>query len=211
MALIQVAMEVPDDIALLIDAGELIRRGGVVRDASGHIVKHLKEVDLPDAAEGAEMTQKALAMAKQYKYPLIGIGIAAVAAIGGVVAYKLTTKQKNDADKKLSEDAVAFNEAMTRYLDSIKDGNLNEGDLEGIIRQVDGLREGLDGKTVTHDIDGGQLETLVDMLRTYTEKLAAANGASLREAPSVEDAGEYGNVILLRHYLGEQQRILQAV
>ena len=210
MALIQVAMEVPDDIALLIDAGELIRRGGVVRDASGHIVNHLKEVDLPDAAEGAEMAQKALAMAKQYKYPLIGIGIAAVAAIGGVVAYKLTTKQKNDADKKLSEDAVAFNEAMTRYLDSIKAGNLNEGDLEGIIRQVDGLREGLDGKTVTLDLDGGQLETLVDMLRTYTEKLAAANGASLREAPSVEDAGEYGNVILLRHYLGEQQRILQA-
>lgn len=210
MALIQVAMEVPDDIALLIDAGELIRRGGVVRDASGHIVKHLKEVDLPDAAEGAEMAQKALAMAKQYKYPLIGIGIAAVAAIGGVVAYKLTTKQKNDADKKLSEDAVAFNEAMARYLDSIKAGNLNEGDLEGIIRQVDGLREGLDGKTVTLDLDGGQLETLVDMLRTYTEKLAAANGASLREAPSVEDAGEYGNVILLRHYLGEQQRILQA-
>lgn len=210
MALIQVAMEVPDDIALLIDAGELIRRGGVVRDASGHIVKHLKEVDLPDAAEGAEMAQKALAMAKQYKYPLIGIGIAAVAAIGGVVAYKLTTKQKNDADKKLSEDAVAFNEAMTRYLDSIKAGNLNEGDLEGIIRHVDGLREGLDGKTVTLDLDGGQLETLVDMLRTYTEKLAAANGVSLREAPSVEDAGEYGNVILLRHYLGEQQRILQA-
>ncbi|MCF6413495.1 hypothetical protein I7648_07240 [Collinsella tanakaei] len=210
MALIQVAMEVPDDIALLIDAGELIRRGGVVRDASGHIVKHLKEVDLPDAAEGAEMAQKALAMANQYKYPLIGIGIAAVAAIGGVVAYKLTTKQKNDADKKLSEDAVAFNEAMTRYLDSIKAGDLNEGDLEGIIRQVDGLREGLDGKTVTLDLDGGQLETLVDMLRTYTEKLAAANGASLREAPSVEDAGEYGNVILLRHYLGEQQRILQA-
>lgn len=210
MALIQVAMEVPDDIALLIDAGELIRRGGVVRDASGHIVKHLKEVDLPDVAEGAEMAQKALAMAKQYKYPLIGIGIAAVAAIGGVVAYKLTTKQKNDADKKLSEDAVAFNEAMTRYLDSIKAGNLNEGDLEGIIRQVDGLREGLDGKTVTLDLDGGQLETLVDMLRTYTEKLAVANGASLREAPSVEDAGEYGNVILLRHYLGEQQRILQA-
>lgn len=210
MALIQVAMEVPDDIALLIDAGELIRRGGVVRDASGHIVKHLKEVDLPNAAEDAEMAQKVLAMAKQYKYPLIGIGIAAVAAIGGVVAYKLTTKQKNDADKKLSEDAVAFNEAMTRYLDSIKAGNLNEGDLEGITRQVDGLREGLDGKTVTLDLDGGQLETLVDMLRTYTEKLAAANGASLREAPSVEDAGEYGNVILLRHYLGEQQRILQA-
>ena len=210
MALIQVAMEVPDDIALLIEAGELIRRGGVVRDASGHIVKHLKEVDLPDPAESAEIAKKALAMAKQYKYPLIGIGIAAVAAIGGVVAYKLTTKQKHDAEKKLSEDAVAFNDAMTRYLDSIKAGNLNEADLNGVISQVDNLREGLDGKTVTLDLDGGQLETLVEMLRAYTGKLAAANGAKLQDAPSVEDAGEYGNVILLRHYLGEQQRILQA-
>lgn len=210
MALIQVAMEVPDDIALLIDAGELVRRGGVVRDASGHIVKHLKEVDLPDAAESAEIAQKALAMAKQYKYPLIGIGIAAVAAIGGVVAYKLTTKQQYDAEKRLSKDAIAFNDAMSKYLDSIKTGNLNEDDLVGIIGQVDGLRDGLDGKTVTLDLNGGQLETLVDMLRSYTEKLAAANGAFPREVPSVEDAGEYGNVILLRHYLGEQQRILQA-
>ena len=181
-----------------------------MRDASGHIVKHLKEVDLPNKAESAEIAQKALALAKQYKYPLIGVGIAAVVAIGGVVAYKLWTKQKDDAESELSKEAAAFNEAMGNYLNSIKSGNLNEADLAGIISQVDSMTDDMDGKKVTIDFDKKQLGTLVEMLKTYTEKLAYANDIELVPAPSIENAGEFGNVILLRHYLGEQQRILEA-
>lgn len=44
MALIQVALEVPDDVYVALLNGDLIRRGGVVRDATGQIVVHLKEV-----------------------------------------------------------------------------------------------------------------------------------------------------------------------
>jgi len=38
MALIQVALEVPDDVYVALLNGDLIRRGGVVRDATGQIV-----------------------------------------------------------------------------------------------------------------------------------------------------------------------------
>lgn len=210
MALIQVAMEVPEEIALGLATGDLVRRGGVVRDTAGHIVKHLNEVDLPDPAESAALAQKAAALAKRYKYPLIGIGIAVLAAVGGVIAYKVSTNKAEEADKKLSEEAEAFNEAMGRYLNSVSEGRLSKEDLLKVIEKVDDLQTGLDEKTMALELDAKQLRALVGMMRAYTEKLAEANDIDLKEEPATKNAGEYVDVILLRHYLGEQQRILEA-
>ena len=67
MALMQVELEVPDDVYMALLNGDLIRRGGVVRDAAGQIVIHLKEVGVVDEEAGKAVAAKAAAMAKQNK------------------------------------------------------------------------------------------------------------------------------------------------
>ena len=46
----QVAFDVPKEIALGLASGEYVQYGGVVRDAAGHIVKHLEPVNVSNAA-----------------------------------------------------------------------------------------------------------------------------------------------------------------
>ena len=49
----QVAFDVPKEIALGLASGEYVQYGGVVRDAAGHIVKHLEPADVSNDANKA--------------------------------------------------------------------------------------------------------------------------------------------------------------
>ena len=231
MALIQVELEVPDDVYMALLNGDLIRRGGVVRDAAGQIVIHLKEVGAVDEEAGKAVAAKAAAMAKQNKalikqnqqlaeraamlakqnkVILIGVGVvAAAAAVGGAIAHVIKGCKKKE-DELLSEVESSFNAAMKTYLDSLRGGELNEVALAEVIANVDEVKNGLDGGTLTIDFTDGQLDALVAMLKDYTERLAKANKVELMDPPTSYSTEEASNVILLRHYLGEQQRILKA-
>ena len=231
MALMQVELEVPDDVYMALLNGDLIRRGGVVRDAAGQIVIHLKEVGAVDEEAGKAVAAKAAAMAKQNKalikqnqqlaeraamlakqnkVILIGVGVvAAAAAVGGAIAHVIKGCKKKE-DELLSEVESSFNAAMKTYLDSLRGGELNEVALAEVIANVDEVKNGLDGGTLTIDFTDGQLDALVAMLKDYTERLAKANKVELMDPPTSYSTEEALNVILLRHYLGEQQRILKA-
>ena len=231
MALIQVALEVPDDVYVALLNGDLIRRGGVVRDATGQIVVHLKEVGLVDEEAGKAAAGKAAAMAKQNKallrqnqqlaeraaqlarqnkVILIGVGVvAAAAAVGGAIVHVVKGRKEKGAES-LSEVEKSFNAAMKSYLDSLRKGKLNEEALAAVVANVDEVKTGLNDGTLTIDFTDGQLDALVTMLKDYTERLAAAKGLELAEHASTDKNVEASNVILLSHYLGEQQRILQA-
>lgn len=233
MALIQVALEVPDDVYVALLNGDLIRRGGVVRDATGQIVVHLKEVGLVDEEAGKAAAGKAAAMAKQNKallrqnqqlaeraaqlarqnkVILIGVGVgvvAAAAAVGGAIVHVVKGRKEKGAES-LSEVEKSFNAAMKSYLDSLRKGKLNEEALAAVVANVDEVKTGLNDGTLTIDFTDGQLDALVTMLKDYTERLAVANGMERAEPPSTDKNVEASNVILLSHYLGEQQRILQA-
>lgn len=231
MALIQVALEVPDDVYVALLNGDLIRRGGVVRDAAGQIVVHLKEVGPVDEEAGKVVAAKAAAMAKQNKallrqnqqlaeraaqlarqnkVILIGVGVvAAAAAVGGAIVHVVKGRKENEAES-LSEVEKSFNAAMKSYLDSLRKGKLNEEALAAVVTNVDEVKTGLNDGTLTIDFTDGQLDALVTMLKDYTERLAAANGMELAEPTTTDKNVEASNMILLSHYLGEQQRILQA-
>ena len=231
MALIQVALEVPDDIYIALLDGELTRRGGVVRDAAGQIVAHLKDVGLVDddaakaVAEKAaalakqnkellkqnqELARHAAELAKQNKVILIGVGVAAaVATVGGAV-FHIVKSRANKKKATISGVQASFNEAMKNYLDSLRSGNLNDAALNDIIANVDAVKEDLDGGMLTIDFSNSQLDVLVAMLKDYTERLAIANDVALSDEPKSVDGDELANVLLLRHYLCEQQRILNA-
>ena len=51
--IIQPTFYIPPDIAAGLLSGEFIRYGGVVRDAAGRLVTHLKEVSIPKPSEEA--------------------------------------------------------------------------------------------------------------------------------------------------------------
>lgn len=232
MALIQVALEVPDDVYFALLNGDLIRRGGVVRNAAGQIVAHLEEVCPVDGEAGEVVAAKAAELAKQNKsllkqnqklaaraaklatqnkVILIGVGVVATAAaVGGAIAHVVKGRKKARRAESLSDVEQSFNAAMKSYLDYLRRGELNEAALGEVIANIDDVKVGLIEGTLTIDFTDGQLDALVMMLKDYTERLASANGMEPADPPVVDVDNEPSNVILLRHYLGEQQRILQA-
>ena len=171
MALIQVALEVPDDVYVALLNGDLIRRGGVVRDATGQIVVHLKEVGLVDEEAGKAAAGKAAAMAKQNKallrqnqqlaeraaqlarqnkVILIGVGVvAAAAAVGGAIVHVVKGRKEKGAES-LSEVEKSFNAAMKSYLDSLRKGKLNEEALAAVVANVDEVKTGLNPDNRLH-------------------------------------------------------------
>ena len=69
MAITQIAFEIPPEIQAGIDAGTLLRFGGIIRDRAGHIVKHLEEVSIPEADNSAgESTIVQFAKKNKYFY-----------------------------------------------------------------------------------------------------------------------------------------------
>lgn len=149
-------------------------------------------------------------LAKQNKVILVGVGVVvAAAAVGGAIAHVIKGCKKKE-DELLSEVESSFNAAMKTYLDSLRGGELNEVALAEVIANVDEVKNGLDGGTLTIDFTDGQLDALVAMLKDYTERLAKANKVELMDPPTSYSTEEASNVILLRHYLGEQQKILKA-
>lgn len=210
MALIQVALEVPDDVYIALLNGDLVRRGGVVRDTAGQIVLHLKEVGLQDDEASMAIAQKAAALAKQNKVVLIGIGVAAAAtAVGGAIVHVVKSRKEKKLES-ITEVESSFNASMQTYLDSVRSGNLNEESLEEIIAQVDAIKDEMDGGSITVDFTDGQIDALVAILKDYTERLAQANNVALADLPPVSNDKKESNFVLLRYYLGEQQRILEA-
>ena len=211
MALIQVALEVPDDVYIALLNGDLVRRGGVVRDTAGQIVLHLNEVGLQDSETSKAIVRKAISLARQNKAILIGIGVAAAAsAVGGVIIRAVKSREDKTKPESIKAVESSFNSSMQAYLESVRSGNLSEDALEEIIVQVDAIKDEMDGGSITVDFTDGQIDTLVAILKDYTERLAEANSMTLANPPSASDSDRESNFALLRFYLGEQQRILDA-
>lgn len=177
----QVAFEVPAEIAVKLAAGELIQHGGVVRDLSGRIVKHLKPADVADGANAAKQVAiKALAVAKENKKLAVGaLVVAGVSAVGGT-AYGVVSRIKHR--KALEEQKGAmntFNAAFTDYLSALDKGELT-------VEMIDGLETamvGLSGeKGFAVEVEGDQFMSLVKAVRDYTDRFAKANGMK-PEAP----------------------------
>lgn len=224
MPIIQVAYDVPPEIYEGLATGTFKRFGSVVRDSS-HITAHLKEV--PFIKEGvdtgklqiAKATESAsseiqragktiIEVAKKHKYALIGIGflVAAGTAYGIYTLVNNHNKQKTEGSK-IEACAERFNVALNAYIDAIKQGNLQTSVLDNLIGSLDEIEKNQENGEVTVEISTNQLSTLLFILSHYTQRLAAANGISLREFDVAEDR----SIISLRPYLEKQREIMKAV
>lgn len=203
----QVAFEVPAEIAVKLATGELIQYGGVVRDLSGRIVKHLKPADVADGANAAkQVAVKALAIAKENKKFAVGaLVVAGVAAVGGT-AYGVVSHIKHRKALKEQKGAMdAFNAAFTGYLSALDKGELTVETIDGLETAMDGLG-GEKGFTV--EIEGDQFMSLVKAVRDYTDRFAKANGMK-PEAPVLKIFDKRPNDLGgLRDCLATQREIL---
>ena len=200
MAITQIAFKIPPEIQAGIDAGALLRFGGVVRDRAGHIVKHLEEVSMPEADNSAG-ENTVVQFAKKNKYFIIGIAIAAIAA--GVIY--VVVKNKKNKEERIPKCVADFNESFAEYVDSIKMGAVSEKKIDKVMIALEEIKRNQEKETITITFSVENISLLLGMVRDYTMKFAEANSFEIQE----EDIKEYDEIDGLQHYLKIQKQIFE--
>lgn len=173
----QVAFDVPKEIALGLASGEYVQYGGVVRDAAGHIVKHLEPADVSnDVNKAIQVAAQAIQLAKENKKTAIGIlAVAGVAAAGGAVYAGVTHLQHKKEERARKTAMDDFNAAFSEYLKALGDSELTVEKIDELENAISALSGSEKGCTI--EIESEQFKGLVKSVRDYTERLSKANSA----------------------------------
>lgn len=173
----QVAFDVPKEIALGLASGEYVQYGGVVRDAAGHIVKHLEPADVSnDANKAIQVAAQAIQLAKENKKTAIGVlAVAGVAAAGGAVYAGVTHLQHKKEERARKTAIDDFNAAFSEYLKALGNSELTVEKIDGLENAISALSGSEKGCTI--EIESEQFKSLVKSVRDYTERLSKANSA----------------------------------
>lgn len=203
MAIQQIAYEIPNDIALGIAKGLYKRFGGVIRNAeNGEIVKHLREVPVPEKRAGS----KALQAAKNHPVAAIGIGLAVVAGTAMTACF-LNKKEERMFKKNSPKCVVAFDRALKKYLRTVRKGTLEEKDIDDLLMSIEEIKTLGDDEHITLDLSSGELKQLVNMIYDYTRKLAKVNSVKLGRFKS----RCHDPIADLENYLKVQKRIFNEI
>ena len=173
----QVAFDVPKEIALGLASGEYVQYGGVVRDAAGHIVKHLEPADVSnDANKAMQVAAQAIQLAKENKKAAIGVlAVAGVAAAGGAVYAGVTHLQHKKEERARKTAMDDFNAAFSEYLKALGNSELTVEKIDELENAISALSGSEKGYTI--EIESEQFKSLVKSVRDYTERLSKANSA----------------------------------
>ena len=200
MSVTQVAFDIPPLIQQGLLNGTLVRYGGVVRDTAGHIVTHLKEIPVPKADSALK---KMGTFIKKNKNPIIIITVSAIALTVAGISY-VVIKNKNQKEEKIPTCVVSFNEAFTKYVTEIKERNLSESTLDTLLNSIDDIKQTEKSRSITITIPIDNAEVLIGMLKSYTEKLAAANNYIYET-----DADSTNEMEQIKRFLTIQKEIFQ--
>lgn len=173
----QVAFDVPKEIALGLASGEYVQYGGVVRDAAGHIVKHLEPADVSnDVNKAIRVAAQAIQLAKENKKTAIGVlAVAGVAAAGGAVYAGVTHLQHKKEERARKTAMDDFNAAFSKYLKALGNSELTVEKIDELENAISALSGSEKGCTI--EIESEQFKSLVKSVRDYTKRLSKANSA----------------------------------
>lgn len=173
----QVAFDVPKEIALGLASGEYVQYGGVVRDAAGHIVKHLEPANVSnDVNKAIQVAVQAVQLAKENKKTAIGVlAVAGVAAAGGAVYAGVTHLQHKKEERARKTAMDDFNAAFSEYLKALGNSELTVEKIDELENAISALSGSEKGCTI--EIESEQFKSLVKSVRDYTERLSKANSA----------------------------------
>lgn len=199
MSVVQVAFSIPPEIQQGIDAGVLFRYGGVIRDAAGRIVTHLKEA--PPVEEIEKGATKLLEFAKKNKFVVGTIILTAVTAVSGIVY--LVVKDKSNKKVNVPECVADFNNAFVSYLDSIRSGAVSEDKIDCVLASLEVITKNEENGNISIDLSPENTSLLISMVRDFTIQFAAANAYS----GQVEVPPNVSGLTSLQHYLNIQKRV----
>lgn len=204
MAVIQVPLEIPDDIAVRVLAGEYVRDGGVVRDRAGRLVKLLDDALPIDDAE--EVAKAGLAnVLRNRKVVVMGLGVVAVAATAGGAAY-LATRKTKAAQPELPTCVGNYSASLAAYLEAARHGTLDAEIIDRLIADLDAVKAESYSGIITIEYSPEQSETLVRIVAGHTRKLAEANQLEPSNLPEPTNV-QGGTVIELCPYLAIQREL----
>lgn len=194
---------IPPEIEARLLSGDLIRYGSIVRNRRGHIVKHLKEVQLPAGDEKASVRLAAI-----LKNPRVLIGTVVVvgaAAVGGT-SFVAARRRKLAV---VPECVERYNTSLGAYLEAVQEGRLDAGIIDHLIWDLDAVVASSDenGNNISLDFSTKQAAILVKIVVDSTEQLAKDNSIDLSELHEEAPASEGGAVLDLRRHLKVQKQI----
>ena len=207
MPIVQVALYVPPDLKLQIDAGICRITGGVVRYAvgsrKGQIVKHLLPID-PQQAQS--IGAQALQLASNYVMTPVGavvVGISVGVGISVAVSHVYHETKMQSLEKSFRADLDA-------YLTALHNGNLEIAQIDNLMASLDTLKRNPYFEKKGVKLSLAQLDAIVTAIPEYTTKLATDNSFALTAAKN-ERVKDYGMVITnLQWCLQTQKRIFES-
>lgn len=169
----QVVYEIPDVIQAGLQSGILVQYGNIVRDLSGHIVKHLKMVPLKKEAAKTVLTKiKDFAKSVIKNPKLLLAALALIGVIIGIISLinKFAKKGKN---VEVPESVVIFNENLKKYLEALENGENNLEVLDNLIDSIEKFQdEDISQIVETNIVD---FTILLKSIKKYTDDFAKAN------------------------------------
>jgi hypothetical protein len=190
MSIEQVAFAVPADVAAGIASGELIRYGGIVRQANGAIYMHLKEVvEVPRSSGGA--VSKILWSTKGRVY------FGTLLLLGGLsgVAYSVRRRKVGECVGRLSL-------AMQAYVKAVQEQNMNVSVISGLLESLEAV-EDLKSRRVYTVMEGVEFQEFIQFVAGYSREFIARNQV---ESMACEN-GREAEVVDLRQYLECQRNL----
>lgn len=204
----QAAFDIPKEIALGLASGEYVQYGGVVRDAAGHIVKHLEPADVSnDVNKAIQVAAQAIQLAKENKKTAIGVlAVAGVAAAGGAVYAGVTHLQHKKEERARKTAMDDFNAAFSEYLKALGNSELTVEKIDELENAISALSGSEKGCTI--EIEREQFKDLVKPVRDYTERLSKANSAKSSNVVFKLSEKKPNDISGLKECLATQREIL---
>ncbi len=215
MSIIQVALDLPPEIQKGLLEGTLVRYGGVIRNASGQIVKHLQDAPLPKVSATASPPikapvpkatsglQKVGQFVKKNKNPIIIISVVAIAVTTAAIVY-VKKRNKDDNETDVPDFFERFDTAFSKYITCIKNGTMTESIINELLASISELEKNKEAGNVTITIPIDNSELLMGLIKGYTEKLATVNNYSYDLSCDSTD-----ELQLLKHYLNIQINVFR--
>jgi hypothetical protein len=195
---------IPPEIEARLGSGDLIKYGGVVRNQSGHIVEHLKEVQLVAGNEKA--AARVAAMLKNPRVLIPTLVVVGASAVGGT-AFAAARRRKLAL---VPECVERYNTSLGAYLEAVQEGRLDAGIIDHLISDLDAVVAYSDGNaySISLDFSTKQAAVLVKIVVDSTKQLANENSIDLSELHEEASASEGGAAVDLRRRLEGQKKIL---
>jgi hypothetical protein len=206
--IVQITYDVPLDIAKGLATGELSMLGTSAVRNSTHITAHIREVSRTISDSKDPMAAAVAKSVKNPKFVIIGLGVVAVAAVGGGVAVWARNKTKQPAaEHETPECVVNYNASLTAYLEAIGSGSLDADLINRLISDLDAVKENADSGMISLELSVEDSDKLVRLIADYTNKLADANSVELSGLDDADTDSADGVIVDMRRYLEAQRQI----